>query len=34
LPAYCYGWIGLIILVYLFSAEMAKKWFYTKYDKK
>jgi len=28
LPLSYYGWMSLIVLLYLFSAEMAKRWFY------
>ncbi|MFT3701204.1 MAG: magnesium-translocating P-type ATPase [Agriterribacter sp.] len=31
LPLYCYGWLAIIILMYLATAEVVKKWFYLKY---
>ena len=31
LPFYSYLWIAVIILLYIVSAEIAKKWFYKKY---
>jgi len=34
LPLYCYVWIGGIVLLYIASAELTKKWFYSKYASK
>lgn len=31
LPVDCYAWILVIVILYVAGAELAKKWFYTKY---
>ncbi len=33
LPLSFYGWIVLIVTAYILSAELAKRWFYKRYDK-
>ncbi|HEY4965101.1 MAG TPA: HAD-IC family P-type ATPase, partial [Puia sp.] len=33
LPIVFYGWIGLIVAAYIFSAEWLKRWFYRKWQK-
>jgi Mg2+-importing ATPase len=34
LPMVFYGWMFLIVALYLFSAELAKRWFYRSFDKR